>query len=308
MSYTYIYGPIASRRLGKSLGVAPITNNVCNYSCVYCQLGKINLQPHHPEAHFPLDDILSEINHALANTVDADVVSIVGDGEPTLHKDLDTIIDYIRTKTTRPIAIITNGALLSDHNIQQTLHKCDIVCPSLDAFDAQSFKRINRPYRGLTFEKMLTGLINFSHQYQGKLWLEIMFVEGLNTHETALKAFKNLLSDIRYDRLYLNAPVRPAQKSTITPITSEMMNNIQATLGGIPLDYLSLEAYQTLEDTPLAAIKSLVKRHPLTLHEIDDLLTTRFNTSLDAVFEHIKNDPTLKISAHGPFYMVSYQG
>lgn len=308
MDYQYIYGPIASRRLGRSLGIAPITNNMCNYSCVYCQLGKINYQPHEGSPSVQTTDILKELDHVFKKPIEADMISIVGDGEPLLHNDLHRIIDHIKANWDGPLAIITNGSRLYDARVMRTLQACDIVCPSLDAYDVESFKRVNRPYKGLSFNKMLQGLIDFSHQYTGKLWLEIMFVERLNTDDHALKAFQSLLKQIKYDRLYLNTPVRPPQQASLKPLSAKRMHTIQQTLGGIPLDYLSHESYQTLEDTPLKAIKSLVKRHPLTLQEIDGLLKQRFQMPLKALLNDIKNDPSLMITAHGPFQMVCYQG
>ncbi len=305
MSYRYIYGPIASRRLGKSLGIAPITGNYCNYGCVYCQLGTIVYKPNEPAAYFSLDEITADIDAALAQTPDLDVISIVGDGEPTLHENLIDIITHIRTKTAKPIAVITNGSLLHNRHVRAALNQADIVLPSFDAYDAASFKRINRPYGNLSFKKTLEGLRTFSQQYPGKLWLEMMFMEGVNTSTGALECFKEILKTIRYDRLYLNTPVRPPRKKTIQPVTAATMRTIQEKLGGIPLDYLSEETYQSLEKDPLIAIKSLVSRHPMTTHEIEVFLKTTYERDPETLMQQIKNDPELTIKAHGPFQMVT---
>lgn len=117
----YIYGPIPSRRLGRSLGISPIIKKACNYSCVYCQLGRTDHLSNKREMLFPVDDIVAEFDQMMLSDIKIDVVTIVGEGEPTLYLGLKELIEKIKARTDKPIAIITNGALLNDEEVKQAL-------------------------------------------------------------------------------------------------------------------------------------------------------------------------------------------
>ena len=197
----YIYGPIPSRRLGISLGISPIPKRTCNYACVYCQLGHTDHMTNTRKSFFDVDAILNEFNDIKKTNIHFDVVSIVGEGEPTLYKDLKALILGLKERTNKPVTVITNGALLYDKEVSDALMEADIVLPSMDACDEEMFKRINRPYGRLKYADIEQGLINFSHAYKGQLWLEIMLVKGINDDETSLNKFKDKIKMIKYDKL-----------------------------------------------------------------------------------------------------------
>jgi len=115
----YVYGPVPSRRLGSSLGISVTPKKACNYSCIYCQLGKTNLMMNDRQSFFKVSDIIEELKTVLSKQSHLDVVTIAGDGEPTLFKDLEELIVEIKKQTTRPVAVITNGGLLYDLEVQK---------------------------------------------------------------------------------------------------------------------------------------------------------------------------------------------
>jgi len=273
--YRFIYGPIGSRRLGVSLGVSPVGDNTCNFGCVYCQLGRTNYVPHRRRAFVRIDEVLAEFEAFLEEDIPFDVVSVVGDGEPLLEANLGELIKGLKARTDKPVVLITNGALFIDEKARADAARADIVCPSLDAYDEASFRRINRPYGGLSFEECYRGLVDFSHEYNGHLWLETMFVKGMNDHPEAIAELKKRLAAIDYERLYLNTPVRPPTERYAESVTADTMKRIQKELGGIPLDFLSKADYISLEADDAAAIKSLIRRHPLHQHEIEAFLAKR---------------------------------
>ena len=233
----YIYGPVPSRRLGISLGVSPIPKKTCNYSCIYCQLGKTDHFTNTREMFFPVAEILMEFDAFLKSAVPFDVVTIVGEGEPTLYLGLGELILGIKERTDKPVAVITNGALLYDAALRAELGLADIVLPTLDAYDTISFRKINRPHRSIDFEKVNTGLITFSKEYTGSLWIEIMLIDGINDDDESLRKYAEAMKKIKCDRVYINTPVQPPAEIYAKEISHERMNRAVEILGGIPINF-----------------------------------------------------------------------
>ncbi len=150
----YTYGPVPSRRLGRSLGVSPIPPRTCSYSCVYCQLGRTTHLVTRKQSFYPKEDILSEIIRN-AESSKPDYITFVGDGEPTLCADLGWLINQYKKRLPFPVAVITNGSLLFREDIRQDLMSADVVLPSLDAGSEEVFRRINRPHSEIRFDTML---------------------------------------------------------------------------------------------------------------------------------------------------------
>lgn len=290
----YIYGPIPSRRLGKSLGVSPIPKKACNYACVYCQLGRTDKMTNVRKEYYPVEEILSELEEVLKTDVEFDAVSVVGEGEPTLYSDLEKLIDGIRRLTDKPVTVITNGALLDDPDVLRALFKADIVLPSLDAYDEETFRKINRPHGRLDFNRALEGLIDFSHKFPGQLWLEIMLIKDINDDEESLYKFRKLLKRIRYDHLYLNTPVRPPAESWVAPSTPERLEAAVKLLGGTAIGYLSPDPYQSGIADDYEAILSIIRRHPMNQHEVEDFLKKRKCPDPEVIFRRLHNDERLE--------------
>ena len=158
----YVYGPVPSRRLGLSLGVSPIPQKTCNYSCIYCQLGRTYPMTNTREMFFEVSDIILELELVLQSSVDFDVITIVGEGEPTLYAGLGELINEIKSRTDKPVAVITNGSLMGQDDVQRDLLRADIVLPSLDAPNEAIYKKINRPYYSLIYDEFVDGLVEFS--------------------------------------------------------------------------------------------------------------------------------------------------
>jgi len=178
----YIFGPVPTRRLGQSLGIDPVPLKTCNWNCVYCQLGRSKPMANERKDFFPADEILAEAKNALLSHQPGEIdwVTFVGSGETTLHASLGWLIREVKKITKLPVAVITNGSLLYKREVRQELLAADAVLPSLDAGTPELYQHINRPYPGLSFESLLDGLIAFSEEYQGNLWVEVMLVKDIN--------------------------------------------------------------------------------------------------------------------------------
>lgn len=291
----YIFGPVPSRRLGISLGVSPIPKKACNYSCIYCQLGRTKPMINSRKMFFDVEEIINEFDDVIQNNISFDVITIVGEGEPTLYLGLGKIIAEIKKRVNQPVAVITNGACLYDRTVQQELLQADIILPSMDAFDDESFKKINRPYKKIKYKDVYYGLIEFSKMYQGQLWLEIMFMKGINDSDLMLEKYLALLKKIEYDRLYLNTPVRPPAESGVNIVGNDRMKCISETLGGISIDLLHSTGFYSEISDDYTAVISIIKRHPMNQFEIKSFLDNRKVRDVKNIFHRLKLDKEVVI-------------
>ncbi|MCI0499898.1 MAG: radical SAM protein [Planctomycetales bacterium] len=224
--YKYLFGPVPSRRLGRSLGVDIVPLKTCTQNCIYCQLGKDAPQTLHRSEYAPINAVLGELRHKIQDGPEADYITISGSGEPTLHSGLGRLIDGIRQLTRIPVAIITNGTLLNQAEVRTDCCKADVVLPSLDAGDAETFRKINLPHPQLSFTTFVEGLVQFRREYTGQFWLEIFFCEGINTDETAILNLKTWIERIKPDKIQLNTAVRPVVHPEAGKVEPEKLQRI----------------------------------------------------------------------------------
>ena len=274
-----VYGPVPSRRLGRSLGVNPIPFKTCNYSCVYCQLGRTTHMTNQRKDFFPPEELLNEIKRVIeveSSHREIDFVTFVGEGEPTLCKSLGWLIRKTKEIADIPIAVDTNGSLLYREDVRNDLSQADIVMPSLDAGTAETYRKINRPHRGLDFETVVEGLERFRRDYNGEIWVEVMLIKGLNDSAGELKAIKSRLEKIQPDRTYINVPIRPPAEPWAVPPDKEAITLAHAILNDDNVvditeeetgDF-STEGFTNPED----AILAIIRRHPMREGQVIDTL------------------------------------
>ncbi len=268
----YTYGPVPSRRLGRSLGVSPIPPKTCSYSCVYCQLGRTKNLTIERKSYFPKDDILSEILKNAGGSK-PDYITFAGDGEPTLCQDLGWLINKTKERLRLPIAVITNGSLLFLKDVRRDLKEADVVLPTLDAGNEKVFRHTNRPHGDIGFYTMLGGQIDFRHDYAGQIWLEVMLVSGLNDSEEELSNIKQAVDMIKPDRVYVVTPIRPPAESWVKPSSPENILKAQKILGkveslvGLESGEFGLHEFSNARQ----AILEIGSRHPLRWEQAVDI-------------------------------------
>jgi len=274
-----VYGPVPSRRLGRSLGVSPIPFKTCNYSCVYCQLGRTTRMTNQRKDFFPPEELLNEIKRVIeveSSHSEIDFVTFVGEGEPTLCKSLGWLIRKTKEVADIPIAVDTNGSLFYREDVRNDLAQADVVMPSLDAGTAETFRKINRPHRGLDFKAVVEGLERFRRDYNGEIWVEVMLVKGLNDTEKELKALKSRLEEIEPNRTYINVPIRPPAEPWAVPPDKETVRLAHAILSDANVmditeeetgDF-SIDGFTNPED----AILAIIRRHPMREEQVIDTL------------------------------------
>lgn len=262
---------------------------------MYCQLGQTTHMTNQRKMFFPVEDIIGELVEVLSKNSQFDVVTIVGEGEPTLYLGLGSLISSIKEKTDKPVAVITNGALLYDKSVQKELEQADIVLPSMDAYDEASFKKICRPYGLLTFKDINEGLIEFSNNYQGQLWLEIMLIKGMNDSQQAIDQYRALLKRVNYEKLYLNTPIRPPAEPYVKTVSHEFMNETSMKLGGISIDLLASEGFHSEIEDDTDAIMSIIKRHPMNQYEIESFLKSRHCDHTKPIIDQLKKNEAINV-------------
>jgi len=266
----YIYGPVPSRRLGRSLGIDVVPAKICTLDCVYCQIGRTTEKSTIRRDFFDVRAVLDELQSKLAAGIEADYITIGGSGEPTLNSQLGCLIDGIRAITSVPVAIITNGTLLYRPDVRAECAKADLVIPSLDAADAETFQRVNRPAPDISIEKLVSGLVQFRQEFRGQIWLEIFLVEGVNTSPDEIEKIKRHVDRIRPDRVQLNSAVRPAAEPGIEAIPRERLEIIARQIG----DRCEIvgAAPEVRGDRHMlrtcADVLSMLKRRPCSLEDI----------------------------------------
>ncbi|NLN49322.1 MAG: radical SAM protein [Clostridiales bacterium] len=304
--YRYVYGPVPSRRMGISLGVSQIPQKVCNNSCIYCQLGRTLQMSNKKEDFYNYEDILDEAADYLKGKPYLDVITVVGEGEPTLYSHLGELITGLKKLTDKPVAVITNGALLMDEEVKKGLSNADIVLPSLDAYDEKSFKIINRPHGKISFSEVYKGIRDFSETFSGQLWMETMLMNGINDDDASLYKLKELLDGIKYDRLYINTPVRPPAECEVKESSVERIERAVDLLGGVAINLAASKGFYSEIKDDYEAVLSIIKRHPMNQHEIKSFLEERDCQDKDTVFEKLlSNDEVEKIDYKG---YVTYRG
>ena len=275
----YAYGPVPSRRLGRSLGVSPIPPKTCSYNCIYCQLGQTGRVQVKRESFYPKEDILSDIRK-IVNSKNIDYITFVGDGEPTLCKDLGWLIGQCKQQWQIPVAVITNGSLLFMKDVRQDLESSDVVLPTLDAGNEEVYKTLNRPHGSIGFKEMLQGQVDFRKEYSGKIWLEVMLVKDVNDSDKSLMEINDAIKQVKPDRIYISVPIRPPAKPGVRPPEPERIIRAHEIFGTI-LDLTDYESgefgFDNYQDAR-TAITEICSRHPLREKQARDI-EIRFSES-----------------------------
>jgi len=220
------FGPVPSRRLGRSLGINNIFPKVCTYSCVYCQLGRTLQMEVQRRSFFSPERIFREVEEkahaAQAFGLPIDYLTFVPDGEPTLDLNLGEEIEMLRALGYR-MAVISNASLIWDEGVKEDLERADYVSLKVDSATERAWRRINRPTGVRGLQSILEGILDFSQRYRGYLATETMLVRGANDDERSLKETAEFLSRAGPDKAYISVPIRPpAERWAVAPAEEDL--------------------------------------------------------------------------------------
>ncbi len=205
-----IFGPVFSRRFGASLGIdlSP-SHKQCNFDCLYCELAPAKAI-HAQHDIVPVDTVISDLQKALSEHPHIDVITITANGEPTMYPHLGELIGRIDSiKGEVRTLILSNSACLTDETVFNALLRLDQVKLSLDAARPETFRKIDRPAEGIAIEPIIDAIRRFSHVYTGKLFIEILFVKGVNDSPEEIAALDAALHGIRCERIDIGTIDRP---------------------------------------------------------------------------------------------------
>jgi wyosine [tRNA(Phe)-imidazoG37] synthetase (radical SAM superfamily) len=224
---TIAFGPVPSRRLGRSLGMNHIPPKICTYSCVYCQLGRtIRMQVNRSEFYEPeqvLRAVQDKVEAAREMREPVDYLAFVPDGEPTLDAKLGHEIELLRLLGIK-IAVITNGSLIGRRDVQADLMQADWVSLKIDAACDEVWRRLDRPHRTLQLAAIREGMLAFAQVYPGELVTETMLVEGINDSAEHMGQIADFLAELKPARAYLSIPTRPPTEAWARPPAEEVIN------------------------------------------------------------------------------------
>ena len=290
----YIFGPVPSRRFGRSLGIDLFPEKkYCTFNCVYCEVG--TGRPEMEFIDFEVEKVINELKQWLFDNHNnlPDFITFAGSGEPTLYKSLGRLIEMKKEITEIPVVILTNGSLLFDKNVRENCKNCDYLVPSLDAGCRETFLRINRPHREFAdYDRYVQGLIEMRKEFKGHYLLEVLLVEGINTSEKEFYLLKEKIEQIKPDRVQINTVFRPPAEGFAQSAGEQTINKFKEIVGDIaePVKYYSASGNvvkhlkgKLLEEVILKTITI----RPCTISELSDSLSIA-EKKLKAILEKLK--------------------
>ena len=307
-----VFGPVPSRRLGRSLGINHIPPKTCPYSCIYCQVGRTNSMTVDRRAFYDPRVVSAEVMEKILlckeKNEHIDFLSFVPDGEPTLDANLGPMADMLKD-TGIPLAVISNGSLVWTEDVRATLDKMDWVSLKADSIVPEIWKRIDRPHGKLDLKRITDGYLAFSENYKGKLNTETMLVKGVNDSEYSLRETAAFLADVNPERAYISIPTRPPAEKDVLPageeavnmafhIFSEKLEKVELLLGYEGNEFASTG--NSAED-----ILSITAVHPMRSDAIGNILK-RAGDGWNVVKNLVGSGKLLEISYRGEnFYLRS---
>ena len=281
----HIFGPVPSRRLGRSLGVDLVPFKTCTYDCIYCQLGRTTNKTVERRQWVPLDDVLAELKKKL--TTRPDYITLSGSGEPTLFSRLDELIAGIRSMTDIPVAVLTNGSLLWRDEVRSQLMDAHLVVPSLDAGHSSLFQAVNRPHESISFDRMLEGLIAFREEYYGEYWLEVFLLAGHTAMDSEISKIAECVGRIKPDRVQLNTATRPTAEEYAVMVDRRRMGDLAAGFdppAEVIADYRGVHAQSDFK-AGRDSVLEMIQRRPCSLEDIADGLGMHRNEAIKYIEE-----------------------
>jgi wyosine [tRNA(Phe)-imidazoG37] synthetase (radical SAM superfamily) len=267
-----VYGPITSRRLGRSLGIDLVPFKTCTYDCMYCQLGRTMNKTIDRKEYISVDAVMEELKRKLAARDFPNTITLSGAGEPTLHVGIGDLIENIKGLTNIRLAVLTNGSLLWQRDVQDALLAADIVLPSLDAGDEDSFQYVNRPHKDISLEQVTDGIASFTRRFSREVWLEVFLLAGVTGIHSEAGKIAALAKQIGPARVQLNTVSRPPAEEFAIPLPTVRMLDLKRLfpgqvdlIGETEIHGVSIPVFQDVRDED---ILDLLCRRPCTTFDL----------------------------------------
>ncbi|HMU44538.1 MAG TPA: radical SAM protein [Ignavibacteriaceae bacterium] len=304
------FGPIPSRRLGRSLGINNIPPKICSYSCVYCQIGTTNSMSIDRKEFYSCEEIVNEVSEKVKqlqnNNEQIDYLTFVPDGEPTLDKNLGREIDLLKPLGIK-IAVITNSSLLWDENVRKDLMNADWVSVKIDTVDEKIWHLIDRPNGKLELPKIIGGIKKFAASFKGKLLTETMLVKEINDDIDSLQKTAKFIKNINPETAYILVPTRPPAEKFVEPPIEEniniayqmfngLLNNVELLISNEGTDF----SYSSDAEKELLSILAV---HPMRSDAVEKFLN-KAKSNWDLIEELIHDNILKEIGYSGKTFIV----
>jgi len=307
--FNHLFGPVKSRRYGRSLGVDLVPSKPCTLHCVFCQLGATGQTTIAPAQSAPVRVITGELRAWLhLNHYAADWIALGGSGEPTLHPGFGEVLAWIRRHTDCKSLLLSNGTLFTRHDVRVAATAADAVKVSLHAWDQTSFEKIARPHASLDFAAIVEGFRLFRAMCKGALDLEVFVVPGVNDSEESMQKIAALAKTFSPDRITLNTAVRPPAENWVTVCPPERLATLAKLFSPraeIPkalklTNSLVVETAAEKRDIRVlkAQIFDLLKRHPARVEDVADTFNMTRGQTL-AVLRKLEGERRAQEAANG---------
>ncbi len=277
-NYRYLFGPVPSRRLGRSLGVDLTSHKTCSQDCVFCQLGRTTNKTLVRMEYVPIESVIAELEHWFQVKGEADHITLNGSGEPTLHSAFGEVLQCIRSCSRIPAVLLTNGTTLHLPEVRNAARYAHIVKVSLSAWDKLSYEWVNRPHLNIDFNQMIEGYQAFRAMFGGELWMEVFLLAAINSSPSEVIRIASIAQEITPDRIYLNTVVRPPAEEFAVPLSRERLNSLVRLFrptAEVIADFKEgqrVQAPMTQEE-----ILSMLKMRPCTAQQIAESLGMHLN-------------------------------
>ncbi|MDH5173996.1 MAG: radical SAM protein [Elusimicrobiota bacterium] len=270
----YIYGPVPSWRLGRSLGVDIVPFKTCSFNCIYCETGRTTNLTLERKEYVSKVSVIEELKAFLSERKNVDYITFSGSGEPTLNSGIGEMISAVKKLTDIPVAVVTNSSLLNRKEVRRELREADVVLPSLDVVSQSLFESLNRPHPSLQIEEIIKGLIEFRKEFKNEIWLEVLLVKKINDSPEEIRKLAETIEKIRPDKVQLNTVLRPPAEEEVFALNQKELRYIQRQLPGkveIVRKFKKVLKGGHIEKLE-TDIKNLLQRRPCTLSDISHAL------------------------------------
>jgi len=307
-----IFGPVPSRRLGRSLGVNNIPPKHCTYSCIYCQLGRTDhltvSREKFYEWRFIVDKVVERVSKVGLSNID--YVTFVPDGEPTLDVFLGKEISEIKRRLPVKVAVITNGSLLWMDDVRSDLQEADWVSVKVDAVTGGVYRRVDRPHPSLRLQAVLGGIKEFSNEYKGSLVTETMLVSGVNDGIPELEGIAGFIEELNPSKTYIAVPTRPPAEVWAVPPSEKILlsayrifeehlgNRVELLIGSEGGDFI------IDPDKPVESILGIISVHPIRTRILERLLSDKGLDPGEVINELVATGEAVVIDFEGEEFLV----
>ena len=305
------FGPVPSRRLGRSLGVNNIPSKVCSFACVYCQIGKtIRMQVERQAFYEPeliLAEVKKKVKDALERGEGIDYITFVPDGEPTLDINLGKEARILKTLGI-PLAILTNSSLIWREDVREDLLNFDFVSLKVHAVSEPLWRKVDRPHKSLNLEKILEGMLEFRREFKGQIVTETMLIDGID-YGDEFERIAEFLRELRPDKSYIAVPTRPPAEPWVKPAKEEVINRafqvFSEALGEGKVEYLigyegNAFAFTGNVEEDLLSITAV---HPMRREAVEEFLK-KAGASWEVVDNLLREGKLVELEYNGrKFYM-----